>query len=348
MIRRGGGAAVRRSSATALLLCAVGASMTPGEASAQPAAAPVETQVNADARQLFLDGQTATKMLQWDRARTFFQGAWRIQQHWKIAASLGRAELKVGRMRDAAEHLAFALREVPPGALGPEELKPVEEMLAQARAKVGAVKVTGAPDGAEVSLDGVVVGKAPIKEELFLEPGVHRVGGKRDGYGDGAGEVTAVAGEVGGVDLRMVRVPEVKAVGLVGGEVKAAPAAVGPNKVVVIAGAALTVVGVGMGVGFAVAGLSKEAERDRLIASDPRNAECSPDSHKCLPAVHHADVAKATFARISLASYIAAGVIGAATLTYTLFPRSPKKDERLKASMVAGPGLAVVTLSGTW
>ena len=244
MIIRGWTTVARRGSAMAALMCALSAGLATERASAQPAAAAAGSQVNADAQQLFSDGQTATKLLQWDKARTFFQGAWRIQQHWKIAASLGRAEVKVGRMREAAEHLSFALREVPAGVLTTADLKPVEEMLAQARAKVGAVKVSGAPDGAEVMVDGVVVGKAPLKGEVFLDPGPHRLGGQREGYVEGKGEVTAEAGKAAEVDLGMAKVPAVKGVVVVVGS--AAPPAAGPNKGVVIAGAAVAAVGLGI------------------------------------------------------------------------------------------------------
>lgn len=333
------------------MVALVGAVLVPGRASAQPAATPVGMQVNADAQQLFFDGQTATKQKQWDRARTFFQGAWRIQQHWKIAVSLGRAELRVGRMRDAAEHLTFFLREVPAGALTPADREQVNEMLEQARATVGALKVTGAPEGAEVALDGVVVGKAPLEGELFVEPGPHRVEARRSGYVDGAGAVAAVAGREAGVDLRMVKVPVTKplpGVGPAAGGAVAVPSALGPNKGVVIAGAALTAVGLGMGIGFNVMSLAKEGERDRLIASDPKRAECVPGSRVCLDAAHTADVAKATLGRAALASYIAAGIFGAGTLTYALFPRSSRRETQVKTTIVAGPGIAAVTLSGSW
>ena len=327
MIRRGWEATVRRSGATVLLMCAIGATMTPGEASAQPAAAPAETQVNADARQLFTDGQTATKMLQWDRARTFFQGAWRIQQHWKIAASLGRAELKVGRMRDAAEHLAFALREVPAGALSPEDLKPVQEMLAQARVKVGAVKVTGAPDGAEVSLDGVVMGKAPIKGELFLEPGAHRVEGKRDGYVDGKGEVTAEAGKEAGVDLRMVKVPEVKAVGPVAGAGTVLPEG-GPNKKIVIAGVTVAAVAAAAGVGFAVGW---------GVDNGNRHAK----GELCEGACTH-------MKNLMFWSFVGAAAVGGATLTYTLATAKPKQNGVSQASVWVGQSAAGATFVRSW
>ena len=349
MSTRGWATAGRRGSAIAALLCAVGTGMAPGRASAQPAAAQAGSQVNADAQQLFADGQAATKLNQWDKARTLFQGAWRIQQHWKIAASLGRAELKVGRMRDAAEHLAFALREVPANTLTPVDQKPMDEMLAQARAKVGAVKVSGAPDGAEVMVDGVVVGKAPLKGELFLEPGKHRVGGRREGYVDGEGSVVAVAGNEAGVDLGMVKVPEAKAVGA-GAPVAegAVPPAAGPNKGLVIAGAALAAVGLGMGIGFMVKSSAKADERDRLIASASKRDMCVPLARTCHPAVGDADAAYVSNSRVSTASYVAAGIIGAATLTYALFPRSSKKSEGPSVTVVAGPGIAAVALSGSW
>lgn len=306
----------------AAIVCAVSAVMVPRSASAQPAPAPAGSQVNADARQLFTDGQTATKLNQWDKARTFFQGAWRIQQHWKIAASLGRAEFKVGRMREAAEHLAFALREVPAGELAPADMKPVEEMLAQARTKVGAVKVTGAPDGAEVTLDGVFVGKAPLKGELFLEPGPHRVMGQREGYLEGAGEVTAEAGKEAGVDLRMVKVPEKKAVGVA--QPVGVPQAAGPNKGVVIAGVTVAAVAAAAGVGFGI-GWGVDA------------AGSTTCSHGC---TH--------LKNLMFWSLVSAAAVGGATLTYTLATAKPKQSGVSQASLWVGNSALGATFVRSW
>lgn len=345
MISRGWRSAVHRGSAAAALLCAVGVSLVPGRASAAPAPEQAGSQVNADAKQLFTDGQTATKLLQWDKARTFFQGAWRIQQHWKIAASLGRAELKVGRMREAAEHLAFALREVPAGALAPEDLKPVQEMLTQARSKVGAVKVTGAPDGAEVTLDGALVGKAPLQGELFLDPGPHKVAAQREGYVDGKGDVAAVAGVAVGLDLGMAKVPVVAPVGPVrGGEMVGPPVAKGPDKKVVIAGAVVAAVGLGMGGAFMGLSFAKAGDLDAALKAHP----CTNGNHGCTDTVVNADNARADFGNASFYSFIAAGVVGAATLTYVLVPRSAKDGSGTKAAFSAGPGGVGMTMTRSW
>lgn len=346
MSTQGWRTAARRGSVMAALVCAVGVGVAPGNASAQPATAPTGTQVNADAQQLFADGQGAIKLNQWDKARTLFQGAWRIQQHWKIAAGLGRAELKVGRMRDAAEHLAFALREVPAGVLTPETRKPVEEMLAQARETVGAVKVTGAPAGAEVMVDGAMVGKAPLKGELFLEPGQHRVGARREGYVDGERAVTAVAKGEEAIDLAMVKVPEAKPVGAVsGGEGVVPPPVAGPNKGIVIGGAVLAAVGIGMGGAFMGVSFAKASDLDAAL----KIHSCIPDSGHCkYKDVTEAEAGRRAFGSASGWSFIAAGVIGAATVTYVLFPRSSKDGNGTRAAFSVGPGRLGMTLARSW
>lgn len=345
MFARGWRIAARRGGASVLLASALGVALAPASASAQPAAPAAGSQVNADAQQLFADGQSAIKLNQWDKARTLFQGAWRIQQHWKIAASLGRAELKVGRMRDAAEHLSFALREGPANTLTPEARQPLEEMLTQARAKVGAVKVSGAPDGAELTVDGLVVEKAPLKGELFVEPGAHRVGGKREGYVDGEGAVEAGAGAEAGVDLRMVKVPAPKVVGVVDnvGEGAVVPAA-GPNRAIVVAGAVLTAVGLGMGGALLRVSFAKASDRDAAL----KVASCPYDSITCSHDVANAESARSVSGGAAGWSFIAAGVIGAATVTYVLLPRSSKVGSGTKAAFSAGPGGVGMTVVGSW
>jgi hypothetical protein len=209
-------------------------------------------------------------------------------------------------------------------------------------------------EGLAVTCDGKPVPREEWNLEIPVAPGEHTVEVRATRKKAWQGTITARLGAPG-----ELRVPPLEDMAVVEAHAQKPDVALpvdavvedsgrGPNKIVVIAGAALTVVGLGIGTGLIVSASAKEAERDRIIASDPRKDECFPGSHKCLPAVYDADAAKATLARIALASYIAAGVIGAGTLTYALFPRSTKNKEGPKASMVAGPGIAVVTLSGTW
>ncbi len=339
-----------RGSVIAALGVTLGLVTVPATATAQLATAPAGAQVNADAQQLFADGQAAIKQKQWSRARTLLQGAWRIQQHWRIAAALGRAESMVGsRMRDVAEHLTFALRAVPAGKLSSDEEKQLAEMLVQARANVGAVKVSGTPSGAEVSVDGVLVGKMPLQAEIFLDPGTHRLAARREGYVEAERVVEAAPGKAAELDLSLTKVLVATPTGAGnGGGHEVEPVAAGPNKGMVVVGAVLAAAGLGIGIGLRAMSSAKATERDDLIANEPKRDNCVPQATTCLPAVSDADAAYASLARASTGSWLIAGGILAGTLTYALFPRSSKAEQPPKVMIVTGPGVAGLNISGAW
>jgi PEGA domain-containing protein len=51
-------------------------------------------------------------------------------------------------------------------------LAKIDELMAIALAKVGTVTIE-APEGADVLLDGRAVGRAPLREPIFVDPGDH-------------------------------------------------------------------------------------------------------------------------------------------------------------------------------
>src|SRR4051812_35204786 len=90
-----------------LWLTAYGAPAS-GQVSAGEAAQP-----HADA-QAALDYEAGVKAAeQGDTARayTLLVKAWSLKRHFQVAANLGLTELDLGKHRDAAEHLAYFLRE---------------------------------------------------------------------------------------------------------------------------------------------------------------------------------------------------------------------------------------------
>src|SRR5262249_41965137 len=116
------------------------------------------------------------------RAALLYAAAWRVQQHWQIAGSLGHAEVALGRYRDAAEHLALFLRETHDAAsVDPRERAALARDFEAARARAGTVDVS-APAGAELLVDGALVGTAPLGAPLFVEPGKHFFDARLAGY----------------------------------------------------------------------------------------------------------------------------------------------------------------------
>src|SRR5262245_42812519 len=85
---------------------------TPVWAGPPPGPGPAPAQ-QKEADRLYEQGRKAAKAEQWSKASDLYLQAFRIDHHWKIAASLGHAEVQAGKYRDAAEHLTFALGAAP-------------------------------------------------------------------------------------------------------------------------------------------------------------------------------------------------------------------------------------------
>ncbi len=300
-----------------------------------------DADISTQAKQLFGEGFAATNLAQWDKARTFLLSAWRIQHHWKIAANLGRAEFKSDRMRDAAEHLRFFL-DTAPDDVDATERKRAEEMLAQARAKVGAVKVTGLLEGAELFVDDAPMGRLPPSGLVFVEPGSRRVEGRAVGY-TGAGErVAAEAGKEVPLELKLAKVPEPKPVVRVErvDVVRAPPR----NKVVVMAGAAGAGAALALGVGAMIGSFVEAGKLEKELGGQ----RCGdPDMRSCSPSVVNADHNRVRLANTSFWSFMAAGALGAGTLSYVLMT-SPKSKSKVSASISVGPGAAGATVVVPW
>ena len=105
----------------------------------------------------------------WEAARVSFLKAWELKQHYAIAANLGDVELKLGRYREAAEHLKYTLANLPPERA--EKRADAEASLKECRAHLSAVRVSVSVVGAVVKLDGQDVPPGALSDELLLEPG---------------------------------------------------------------------------------------------------------------------------------------------------------------------------------
>jgi hypothetical protein len=107
----------------------------------------------------------------WEKARERFGEACRRMYHPFIFASLGQVELELGMNLRAAEHLARFLRAAPSGE-EPAKVEKVRELLERAKAKIGTVTIQGVEDGAEVWVDDALMGRAPLRRSIFVEPGL--------------------------------------------------------------------------------------------------------------------------------------------------------------------------------
>ncbi len=184
-----GNAALRRLSRGllgAVLLTALGNSPAHAQPRDEDAAL-----LGPEAQPSYRKGMVRLHEGQYARAHASFSSAWGLERHWAIALALGECFLKMGRQRDAAEHLDHALRTMPPN----HPSRPAaEQAMARLRSRLAALHVEVDRDGAEIWVDGSPIGTSPRHAPAYVEPGSRRVEARYPGKDTSATVVDTVAG----------------------------------------------------------------------------------------------------------------------------------------------------------
>jgi PEGA domain len=198
------------------------------------------------------------------RAREALQAAWDLQKDASTAADLGAVELTLKRHADAAEHLSFAIQHRPTtnDPEGRTQATALTALYQEARAACGGLRIDVDVDGADVFVDGKLVGQAPLDGEVFVEPGQVSVSAKASGAGEVEKVVRVAAGRSAAVRLAT----QPAAPDAVGeqtpehGKVPRAPASRLP--IFVLGGAGLLAGGIGIGLFAAAGGKTSTADQN--------------------------------------------------------------------------------------
>ena len=167
---------------------------------AQGAPAPNEA-VTEIARQRYQEGVKDFDAGKWEEARAAFLQAYALKRSPAILLNLGLSELRAGRYyEDAGNHLQQFLREVP-GA-SPDQRATAEKGVADVKRRTGQLVVTVDASGADLSIDGVTVGRTPLLDPIFVKPGKHTVFAAYQGKSS-ASVAEVKAGALAGVTLSL-------------------------------------------------------------------------------------------------------------------------------------------------
>jgi tetratricopeptide (TPR) repeat protein len=348
-----------------LVLAVLASAVTPASASA-PAQPPADTSALTDeARELYRKGMERYQARQYAQAQASFLAAFALMKHWSIAAALGDCELKLGRFRDAAEHLSFALRQMPadPSA---RQRADVALALEEARKHVAVIQVDVDLPGAEVLVNGTIVGKAPVDQDLFVEPGTITVEARYAGHEPARVHLDVRAAGVTPVSLRLAKtMPGGSSVAPTATdqppvERKAEPyfddgesgRAISTRTIVTASGIGLTLVAAGFGVVYARKASSASDDAEALQAR--RDAEFGPNacgSPSAAAAGLCADLRskldeRDAARRVSTIAWVGTGVLAAGTLGAFLLWPGQRSGARLSLAPVVLPDAAAVSLKG--
>ncbi|MBK6694165.1 MAG: PEGA domain-containing protein [Myxococcales bacterium] len=159
-----------------------------------------------EARARFQEGVGRFDKGQYEAARAAFLQAYALRKHPAVLLNLAQSSLRSNRPLEAAKYFQQYLREATTAT--PAQRADAERGLAEARTKLGRLEVS-APPGSEISVDGNVVGAAPLSEPVDVEAGNHTVKARLTDGSSETKSVSARAGEKLPVQLTHTKDPAV-------------------------------------------------------------------------------------------------------------------------------------------
>ncbi|HEY3496446.1 MAG TPA: PEGA domain-containing protein [Polyangiaceae bacterium] len=315
------------------------------------------------AEELFRAGNRAFGAGDYQAAFTQYREAWSLRKSFDIACNLGRTEAEIGLARDAAEHLDECLRTFSVSSRNEmkDANKRFRDLFNRVRAEVGVLDVETRPSGAEVFVDGVAYGVTPLGRQLFVEPGERRIRARARGYADREVVVAVQAGDSAQVRLELQTAAPASPAGAALPPEAQRPVpsdsppratdgrGVEPRTIVVLSGAVLSLVGIGIGAGFTLHADAADDEASdlaaRLRASGTTCAagSSSADCEALADAVDRGEQSR----EIASAAFLGGAIASAATLCLWLvlpeYEAHPAANLRVlpQVSSASGLGLSV-------
>ncbi len=129
---------------------------------------------------------------QYERALAAYIKARELVPNPKIFFPIATAEEKLEKWVDAATHYRLFLGQA--GEIDAKLRADAEKRLENVKLNVGVLALAISPEGAQVSIEGNVVGTSPLAEPLFLAPGEYLLTITADGYKPTEQKLTIEAG----------------------------------------------------------------------------------------------------------------------------------------------------------
>jgi hypothetical protein len=311
-----------------------------------------------------------------------YRAAWALFKDPWFQCNLGGLEAEMGRARDATQSLSMCLR-----LLKPEDKQLVgekaERILKEVRAQVGALTVEANVPDAEVAVDGKVVGKLPLPDPIFLDPGSHAVEVKAPGYQSDVKVAVMRAGTSMLIRMRLdpMRVevappPPERAPSEPAKEAKSpipAPAPVAPvvsakasvlipareegaepprapaRTVVILGGLGLGIAGAVVGTaGLMAAGAAREQAKAIAQPLGSSSTICKVEMNNPCLEVYDAMDKAVSLTAVGIVG-IAVSTVGSALVVYELIQSGPKgRTATAHVTLVAAPGEGALRVTGSF
>lgn len=332
------------------LLAATNALAAPGPADPKSAES---TKSRDHADDLFDKGKEAFNLGKIEDAYALYQAAWALKQTHDIAGNMAQAELKLGKKREAFEHITFAIAHFPPSSAS-DPRPAMEKVLAGLRQQLGLIHLELNVQGAKISIDGRALAASQSLDEVFVEPGTHTFVAELAGYATATATATATAGSPNDVKLTLVKEAPVGKTELPNQDLKPPPQPLsgGPSVPLIATGASLAGAAAITGIIFTVvangkAGAADQQRQDLVHAHGGPACTGATVPPECGVLSTTTD-ARATMSNVAVWSFIGAGTLGAATAIYALTARKREPPRDTQIMPIVTGTTAGIAIGGVW
>jgi hypothetical protein len=166
-------------------------------------AEPAADEANREqARELFRQGRELYQRGRHEQALEILTQAWELYPSWAVSNGLALCVEKLGRMDEALRLYQRSLAEGG-DAIPADQRSQIEQRIGELRRELQLARlaVLTTPAGAELVLDGAVLGSTPFEGDV--PAGEHRLGLRLAGHADAERTVTVTAGETRTVDVTL-------------------------------------------------------------------------------------------------------------------------------------------------
>jgi tetratricopeptide (TPR) repeat protein len=154
----------------------------------------------AQARNHFQRGVQFYKDGDYKLALGEFQRAYELSQNYRILYNIGQVNHQLNNYSKAI-HMLERYLELGAKEISDDRRASVEEDIQELRAKTASVEVVVNVPGAEIVVDDVPLGTAPLPQGLLLDPGDHHIEARKKGWQSAEKVVTLVARDAARVEL---------------------------------------------------------------------------------------------------------------------------------------------------
>jgi tetratricopeptide (TPR) repeat protein len=152
--------------------------------------------------QLYSEGEAALALIEFERAHD-------LVSDYRVLYNIGQVRIQLGRYASARDALQQYL-EQSGDDLPPDRKTAVEADLQMLVGRTAHLKVITNEPGAEIVMDGIVVGQTPMSEPLLVDAGVRAVAVQKQGFQSNSTRISLAGRDERELTLNITKIPEVK------------------------------------------------------------------------------------------------------------------------------------------